>query len=77
MPKVANIEVRTSIMTLKVLADRVREHIEETGEDLSEFYNRAILNTLENDGDFEIRDLVEAAKAHRENMKEAGVLNGD
>lgn len=50
---------RTTIMASEVLMNRVAKHTEERGEKLGDFYNRAILNQLENDGDFEIRDLVE------------------
>lgn len=50
---------RVTIMAEKALIDRVSKHTEETGETLTHFYNRAILNQLENDGDFEIRDEME------------------
>lgn len=51
--------VRTTIMASEKLMNRVAEHTAKTGEKLGDFYNRAILNQLENDGDFEIRDEVE------------------
>ena len=51
--------VRTTIMASEKLINRVADHCAKTGEKLGEFYNRAILNQLENDGDFEIRDEVE------------------
>lgn len=50
---------RTTIMASKVLIERVAKHTSESGEKLTDFYNRAILNQLEKDGDFEIRDEVE------------------
>jgi len=50
---------RTTIMASETLINRVIKHTEETGEKLTDFYNRAILNQLENDGDFTIRDEVE------------------
>lgn len=50
---------RTTIMASEKLINRVADHCAKTGEKLGEFYNRAILNQLENDGDFEIRDEVE------------------
>lgn len=50
---------RTTIMASPTLMKRVAEHTAKTGEKLVDFYNRAILNQLENDGDFEIRDEVE------------------
>jgi hypothetical protein len=40
--------------------DRVESHVKKDPEDnITKFYNRAILNQLENEGDFEIRDIVE------------------
>lgn len=50
---------RTTIMASEILIDRVNKHTTKTGETLTDFYNRAILNQLEKDGDFEIRDEVE------------------
>lgn len=50
---------RTTIMASDVLMKRVAEHCEKSRESLGDFYNRAILNQLENDGDFDIRDEVE------------------
>ena len=50
---------RTTIMVSEKLMQRVAERTSETGEKLGDFYNRAILNQLENDGDFSIRDEVE------------------
>lgn len=50
---------RTTIMASEVLMARVVQHTNKSGEKLSDFYNRAILNQLEKDGDFEIRDEVE------------------
>ena len=53
---------RTTIMADEVIMDRVSSHIKETGENLSDFFNRALLNQLERDGDFEIRDEVEESR---------------
>lgn len=50
---------RTTIMASDKLIGRVNEHISETGETLTSFINRALLNQLEKDGDFEIRDILE------------------
>lgn len=50
---------RTTIMMSDVLAERVQKHTKKSGESLTDFYNRAILNQLENEGDYEIRDLWE------------------
>ena len=46
-------------MANKTLIDRVAYHVSKNGETLTDFYSRAILNQLENEGDFEIRDIVE------------------
>ena len=51
--------IRTTIMASEKLMSRVADHCAKTGEKLGDFYNRAILNQLENDGDFDIRDEVE------------------
>lgn len=53
---------RTTIMADEILMNRVSSHIKETGENLSDFFNRAILNQLEKDGDFDIRDEVEESR---------------
>lgn len=50
---------RTTIMASETLMNRVAKHCAKTGEKLGDFYNRAILNQLENEGDFDIRDEVE------------------
>lgn len=46
-------------MAVPSLMERVQTHVRKRGENLTEFYTRAIINQLEKDGDFEIRDLVE------------------
>ena len=46
-------------MASSTLMERVAQRVKKTGENLTDFYNRAILNQLENDGDFEIRDILE------------------
>lgn len=51
---------RTTIMMSEVLQKRVADHVEKDGGGkLQDFYNTAIINQLEREGDFEIRDLVE------------------
>lgn len=47
---------KTTIMTEDLLMKRVASHTEARGESLTEFYTRAIINQLEKDGDYEIRD---------------------
>lgn len=50
---------KTTIMADEVLIDRVESHTKSTKENLKDFYTRAIVNQLEKDGDFEIRDELE------------------
>lgn len=50
---------KTTIMTSDILVERVEKYCKNKGITLTEFYTKAILNQLENDGDFEIRDLLE------------------
>jgi hypothetical protein len=47
-----------TIMADEKLMERVQAHARKNGENLTEFYTRAIINQLEKDGDFEARDLV-------------------
>ena len=48
-------------MMHEILSERVQRHVKKTGESLTDFYNKAILNQLENEGDYDIRDEWEAA----------------
>ena len=57
---------KTTIMAEEVLIDRVQNHTKQSGESLTEFYTRAIINQLEKDGDYEIRDLVGEEKSNGE-----------
>lgn len=50
---------RTTIMAHEILIDRVSKHVEKNGDKLVDFYNRAILNQMEKEGDWEIRDIIE------------------
>ena len=50
---------RTTIVTTDTLMERVSNHTKETGETIANFISRALLNQLEKDGDYEIRDLIE------------------
>lgn len=51
---------RTTITAESLLMKRVEEHVSKSDNgNLTDFYNRAILNQLEKEGDFEIRDLLE------------------
>ena len=50
---------RTTIVASDILMERVEKHCKDKGITQTEFYNKAILNQLENEGDFEVRDLLE------------------
>ena len=58
---------KTTIIAEEMLMKRVAEHTESRGETLTEFYTRAIINQLEKDGDYEIRDKYEELKENAEN----------
>lgn len=66
---------RVTIMMESVLSERVQQHTRKTGENLTDFYNRAIVNQLENDGDYEIRDLWEEQSDG--SIKKQSKENGD
>lgn len=51
------------------LMDRVQAHAKKNGENLTEFYTRAIINQLENDGDFEVRDMFMGGKDNAEDCQ--------
>lgn len=50
---------RTTIIISDLLMERVEKYCKNNSMTQTEFYSKAILNQLENDGDFEIRDLLE------------------
>ena len=50
---------RTTIVASDLLMERVEKYCKNNSITQTEFYNKAILNQLENGGDFEIRDLLE------------------
>lgn len=51
---------RTTIVASDILMERVEKYCKDKGITQTEFYNKAILNQLENEGDFSIRDELEA-----------------
>ena len=55
-----------TIMADEKLMERVQTHARKQGENLTEFYTRAIINQLENDGDFEVRDVIKEEKEDAE-----------
>lgn len=48
--------MKTTINIVDTLAERVKQHLEETGETQTDFIVRALVNQLEAEGDFDIRD---------------------
>ena len=57
-----------TIMADESLMERVQNHTKSRGENLTEFYTRAIVNQLENDGDYEVRDMIMEGKEDAENF---------
>ena len=55
-----------TIMADEKLMERVQTHARKQGENLTEFYTRAIINQLENGGDFEVRDMIKEEKEDAE-----------
>lgn len=53
---------RTTVMVDEKLMERVKEHTDKTGVTLSAFYTKALVNQLEREGDFEVRDMIEEEK---------------
>ena len=58
---------KTTIVIEGVLMERVSEHTAKRNETLTEFYTRAIINQLEKDGDYEIRDTIEEVNENAKN----------
>ena len=52
-------KTKTTIVTNETLLDRVGSHVLKRGDTLTDFMTRAILNQWENEGDLEIRALIE------------------
>lgn len=50
---------KTTIVTSKLLLDRMGVHVKKNSDNQTDFITRAILNQLEREGDFEIRMLLE------------------
>lgn len=59
MRSIAPVKERTTIMASKTLMDRVQEHTLRHGDSQTDFIVRAIVNQLEKEGDFEIREALE------------------
>ena len=51
--------MKTTINIDEVLFNRIKKHLEITGETQTEFFTKSFVNQLESEGDFEIRDEVE------------------
>ena len=50
---------KTTIITSKILLDRVLLHCRKSGDSQKNFVTRALLNQLEAEGDIEIRSMLE------------------
>lgn len=50
---------KTTIVTSKLLLDRMGVHVKMNGDNQTDFITRAILNQLEREGDVEIRLMME------------------
>ena len=50
---------KTTIMTSKLLLDRLSVHVRKNGDNQSDFITRAIINQLEKEGDISIRSEME------------------
>ena len=50
---------KTTIVTSKLLLDRMGVHVKMSGDNQTDFITRAILNQLEREGDVEIRLMME------------------
>ena len=68
---------RSTIVVSEVLLNRASKHANENGETQNAFITRAILNQLEADGDFEIRDLVEAEEANDRDESDKKFFKGE
>ena len=49
---------KTTIVTSKLLLDRMSVHVKKSGDNQTDFITRAIVNQLEKQGDIEIRILM-------------------
>lgn len=56
---------QTTISTSKMLLDRMSIHVKKNGDNQTSFITRAIVNQMERENDFEVRDL----------MKQEGYFN--
>lgn len=66
MPRnITNEKEAFNISSYKILNARVRTHVAETQTSVTDFTVRALINQLEREGDYSIRDM----------MREAGILN--
>ena len=50
---------KTTIVTSKLLLDRMGVHVKKNGDNQTDFITRAIVNQLEKEGDIEIRSKLE------------------
>ena len=50
---------KTTIVTSKLLLERVGVHVKKNGDNQTDFITRALVNQLEREGDVEIRSMME------------------
>jgi len=50
---------KTTIVTSKTLLDRMSVHVRKHGDNQTDFITRAIINQLERESDFEIREMLQ------------------
>lgn len=55
---------KTTIMTSKLLLDRLSVHVRKNGDNQSDFITRAIVNQLEKENDLEIRFLLKEEEGY-------------
>ena len=55
---------KTTIMTSKLLLDRLSVHVRKNGDNQSDFITRAIINQLEKENDLEIRFLLKEEEGY-------------
>lgn len=49
---------KTTIVTSKLLLDRMGVHVKKNGDNQTDFITRAIINQMEREADLEIRDML-------------------
>lgn len=55
---------KTTIVTSKLLLDRMGVHVKKNGDNQTDFLTRAIINQMEREGDITIRSEMEEERSH-------------